>query len=174
MSRRSSSSRPARKLLWARGSTGQVNSSAASKSTPVALLTGLEGALGHDLVGATIARTRGRFTVAHMDNVTSGFADVAFGLIVYPFQNEQNWSTLPGAYTDRFSSWMGWGALTIPPALGIAVGDSKTERQQMLDYDFKSQRVLRQVNDTLLLSVEGTGTANFTWSFTYSIAVLLP
>lgn len=174
-------SRPRRKIVIARYIETLSNQTAgtAIRSVPLA---DFETEYGAQLMGATIVRVRGVITVRNRGQVTaSPLADFAYGLMVSDVQSQDLVAQHPNpgfqtANNDRFASWMWIESFHIPTPIATVVGDAALNPWVQRDFDVRSKRVLRQLEDQLILAFwPGTAaTNNLDIGIAMSIFVALP
>lgn len=173
--------RPRRKVVFARYITTLSNQTAGTAITFVPLAD-FETEYGAQLLGATIVRIRGTITVRNRGQVTaSPLADFAYGLMVSDIQVQDMAAQHPNpgfqtANNDRFASWMWIESFHIPTPIATVVGDAALNPWVQRDFDVRAKRVLRQLEDQLILGIwPGTAaTNNLDIGIAMSIAVALP
>lgn len=169
-----------RKVVWARYRFAQTNQAGGTVSV-TSPLADFETAYGAQLLGATIVgirgilRARNRSTSTAVQEFTYGFMvtspEAADLVSAHPD------SSFSSANNDRMASWMWIEGFHTFPAM-TAVLDSQTDTAAVVQREFnvKSRRVLRQLEDQLVFSATlGTTTSgNYDWGVHMSIAVALP
>ena len=152
---------PARRLVWSRS----TQSSVAVTNAQYDLLTDFRtaGQYGAQPLGTTITRVRGAIVLIPSAPTPTG---IVVGMVVEDRAAPAGQVPLP--IDERHVDWMAWQPI---PSVGR---DGVTGSATSYEFDFRAQRKLDEVGQTLWMSwQEAVTSVTVTWNVTVFLSVLL-
>lgn len=158
-------SRPHRKFIWARTFVSIPVVDLATEEH-IDALAEVQTAIGADLIGCTVVRTRGEILAVNAD-ATAGTTAV-MGMRVFTTSTLGSIAAGSAPVSDEYADWMLW-----EPFVMTASGNAEYGAHRKT-IDVKSARKLEEVGQSVLLSFQGSSVSDVQFIGWLSLGVKLP